>query len=70
MALTTSRNEGRGNLSSNDISMTSPISDKWRAALCCFWGLCTPLMSHGADFFFMDHDAFTGRYTGPVGNLW
>jgi hypothetical protein len=26
-------------------------------------------MSHGADFFYMDHDAFTGRYTGPVGSL-
>jgi len=26
-------------------------------------------MSHGADFFYMDHDAFTGRYTGPVGAL-
>jgi hypothetical protein len=26
-------------------------------------------MSHGAEFFFMDHDAFTGQYTGPVGNL-
>jgi hypothetical protein len=26
-------------------------------------------MSHGADFFYMDHDALTGRYTGPVGAL-
>jgi hypothetical protein len=26
-------------------------------------------MVHGADFFFMDHDAFTGRYTGPIGSL-
>ncbi len=26
-------------------------------------------MSHGAEFFYMDHDAFTGRYTGPVGAL-
>jgi hypothetical protein len=26
-------------------------------------------MSHGADFFFMDHDVFTGQYTGPVGSL-
>lgn len=26
-------------------------------------------MSHGADFFYMDHDAFTGQYTGPVGPL-
>lgn len=49
--------------------MSSPIGDKWRAALYVFWVLCTPLMSHGADFFYMDHDAFTGRYTGPVGAL-
>jgi hypothetical protein len=49
--------------------MSSPISDKWRAALCCFWGLCTPLMSPAADLFYMDHDAFTGKYTGPVGAL-
>jgi hypothetical protein len=49
--------------------MTSPISDKWRAAVCCFWGLCMPLMSHGADLFYMDHDALTGKYTGPVGAL-
>lgn len=49
--------------------MTSPIGDKWRAALCCFCGLCLPLMSRGADLFYMDHDALTGRYTGPVGAL-
>jgi hypothetical protein len=49
--------------------MSSPIGDKWRAALCGFWLLCTPLMSHGADFFYMDHDTFTGRYVGPVGAL-
>jgi hypothetical protein len=49
--------------------MSSPIGDKWRAALCCFWVVCMPLMSYGADFFYMDHDAFTGRYIGPVGAL-
>jgi hypothetical protein len=26
-------------------------------------------MSSGADLFYMDHDAFTGQYTGPVGAL-
>jgi hypothetical protein len=49
--------------------MSSQIGDKWRAAWCGFCVLCTPLMSHGAEFFYMDHDAFTGRYTGPVGAL-
>ena len=50
--------------------MSSLIGDKWRAALCGIWVLCnTPLMSHGADFFYMDHDTFTGRYVGPVGAL-
>ena len=49
--------------------MTSPISDKWRAAVCCFLGLWVPLMSYGADLFYMDHDILSGQYTGPVGSL-